>query len=238
MDKDIIILIIEIVSFISISYFIFYKSWLAALGKEIAKLSTIEELTKLEQGVKKDFSEELEKFKVRLNENLGVKMESLKADLNKENITHQIQFGYLHQERAKVILELYKKLIELHSAMMDWTAEIHPVIEEGKEEEEEEERNTRANKALYDFKNFYILNKIFFSQSFCEKIDIVLKGYFDKGWDYGLSRNRLKSEQLTGEYYKHYIEKMRKISEEIKEHFPARIQEIEKLIRDLLKVED
>lgn len=49
--------ILEILSFLVISYFIFYKSWLKELGKEVAKLSTIEDLTRTEEIVKKEFNE-------------------------------------------------------------------------------------------------------------------------------------------------------------------------------------
>ena len=48
---------IELGGFLVCSYLLFYKSWLKSMGKEIAKLSTIEDLTRIEQSVKKEFNE-------------------------------------------------------------------------------------------------------------------------------------------------------------------------------------
>jgi len=234
-SEKIVEIIIEVALFLIASYFIFYKSWLNSLGKEIAKLSTIEQLTKLTESVKKDFNEKIEAYKSKLSEELTLKIEPLKSELAKNNITHQIQFSYLHQERAKVILELYKKLIELHSAMVDWTNFMHPIIEDA--EKERQERTTRANLAINDFKNFYLVNKLFFSKSFCNYIDEIFKEYWDKGWEFGYGQERVKSGQLTGEYFKHYAEQRSKISKELKENLPIKISEIEDKFRKILNVE-
>lgn len=234
--EQIIQIVVEVIIFLLASYFIFYKSWLTALGNEVAKLSTIKQLTKLSESVKKDFNEQIENYKNKLNEELTLKIEPLKSELAKNNITYQIQFGFLHQERAKIILELYKKLIELHSAMVDWTNFMHPIIEDG--EKESQERTKRANIALHDFKNFYLLNKIFFSKIFCNYIEDVFKEYWDKGWDFGYRQERIKSGQLTGEYLKDYEKDMSKISAELKESLPPKIDEIEAKFRKILNVEE
>jgi hypothetical protein len=234
--EQIIQIAVEVIIFLIASYFIFYKAWLTALGSEVAKLSTIEQLTQLTESVKKDFSEQIEAYKSKLNEELTLGIEPLKSELAKSNITHQIQFGFLHQERAKVILELYKKLIELHSAMVDWTNFMHPVVEDG--EKESQERTKRANIALHDFKNFYLLNRLFFSKTFCIYIDDVFKEYWDKGWDFGYRQERIKNGQLTGEYLKDYAQDMSKISDELKESLPLKIAEIETKFRKILNVEE
>lgn len=233
---NIIQILINVILFLIASYFIFYKSWLKSLGRETAKLSTTEELTRLTESVKQNFNEKIEEYKSKLNEELALKIEPLKAELTKNNITHQIQFSFLHQERAKVILDLYKKLIELHSAMIDWTNFIHPIIEDPVKEEQE--RATRANIALHDFKNFYLMNKLFFSESFCGFIDKVFEEYWDKGWDFGYRQERLKSGQLDKEFQKEYVNDMSRISKELKANLPARISEIEATFRKILNVEN
>ncbi|MCC5937538.1 MAG: hypothetical protein JJU34_09660 [Lunatimonas sp.] len=233
---QIIQIVVEVILFLVASYFLFYKAWLAELGKEIAKLSTAEELTRLTENVKKDFQEKIELYKSKLSEELTLKIEPIKSELAKANITHQIQFGFLHQERAKVILELYKKLVELNSAMVDWTNFMHPVIEDG--EKESQERTKRANLALHDFRNFYLLNKLFFPKSLCAYIEDVFKEYWDKGWDFGYRQERLRSGQLTDDYYKEYLEDMSRISKELKTNLPQKIDELETKFRKLLNVEE
>lgn len=229
-------LIIKVALFLITSYFIFYRSWLKSLGNEVAKLSTREQLTELEEKVKKDFNEKLEVYKSKLNEELALKIEPIKSDLAKNNITHQIQFGVLHQERAKITIELYKKLQEVHSAMVIWTAFMHPVIENA--EKEALERTDRVNKAMDCFRNFYIVNKIYFSPSFCKVIDSVFQQYWDKAWDYNYKQQRIQSGQLPKEFYKEYSEEMSKISKEIREQLPKEIEKIEAMLRKILNVED
>ncbi|MCS7472528.1 hypothetical protein [Myroides odoratimimus] len=229
-------IIVEVILFLIVSYFLFYNSWLKQLGKETAKLSTAEELTRLTENVKKDFHEQIESYKSKLNEELTLKIEPIKSELAKANITHQIQFGFLHQERAKVIVALYQKLVELHSAMIDWTNFMHEIREDA--EKESQERNRRASTALYDFRNFYLLNKLFFPQSICAYIDEVFTEYWDKGWDFGYRQDRIRSGSLTGDYYKSYLEDMSKISDELKNKLPIKIAELETKFRKILNVED
>jgi len=234
--EQIIQIAVEVILFLIASYFLFHKSWVKELGKKVAELSTIEQLTRLTENVKKDFQEKMEVYKSRLSEELSLKIEPIKSELAKSNITHQVQFSFLHQERARIIIELYKKLVELHSAMVDWTKFMHPIIEDG--EKESQERTQRANLALHDFRNFYLWNKLFLSKSLCTYIEDVLKEYWDKGWDYGYRQNSLKNGQLSKEFYKEYTEDMFKISKEFEANLPQKIDELETKFRKLLNVED
>ena len=119
--------------------------------------------------------------------------------------------------------------------MIDWTNFIHPIIEDPVLEEQE--RNKRANFALHDFKNFYLTNRLFFSESFCKYIDDVFKVYWDKGWDFGYRQERLKSGQLEKEFQLEYMKDMTEISKELRENLPAKISEIETKFRQILNVE-
>jgi len=220
MTKDEIIkLLIEVLLFLAASYLIFYKSLLKYIGKETAKSLTIADLTRLKEEVSSEFSKELEK---------------IKSVLAKKNISYQIQFNYLHQEKAKATLEIYRNLQELQSAMLDWTALMHPVFEDA--ELEEKARSQRANKAIQEFKNHYILNKVFFPKEFCDYIDSIFKEYWDKGWDFGYKKNRIKN--LKGDFYKYYSDELKRISEEIRETLPAKIEEIELECKKILLIEE
>jgi len=235
-SKDWIELIMKIITFCTVSYFIFYKSWLKSLGNEMAKLITREQLTKMEEDVKKNFNEQLESYKSKLNEELSLKIEPLKSELSKNNITHQVQFSYLHQERGKVTLELYKKLQELHSAMVSWTAVIQRILVDA--EKEDEERAIRVNKAIQDFGNYYTNNKLFFSSDFCVFIDELFKNYWEKSWDFSYKKSRISKGEITQEYYDTYTKEMREISNEVRDKLPGKIKELETKFRKLLNVVD
>jgi len=234
--ETIIKLVIEVILFLVASYFIFYKSWLKSLGNEVAKLATAEKLTQLTESVKKDFNESIESYKSKLNEELSLKIEPIKAELDRQNISHQIQFSFLHQERGKVLVDLYKKLQELYSAMADWTATMHPVIEDA--DKEMKERNIRANKALFDLKNHFVLNKIYFSNTFCKSIQAVIDVYWEKGWDFGYAQNRILEGNLPQDYFKEYSTQLSAISKELREKIPPMISEVEDLCRNILNVRD
>jgi len=120
--------------------------------------------------------------------------------------------------------------------MVDWTNFMHPIIEDA--EKENQERTRRANVAIIEFKNFYLSNKLFFSKTFCNYIDEVFKEYWDKGWEFGYGQERVKSGELTAEYFKYYSEQRAKISQELKENLPLKIYEIEEKFRKILNVEE
>lgn len=234
--ESIISIAIEVIVFIVVSYFIFYNSWLKSLGKEVAKLSTIKDLTTITENIKIDFERSIEKYKSKLHEELSLKIEPLKSELSKQNISYQIQFSFLHQERSKVIIELYRKLQELHSAMVDWTNLIHFVHENS--DTEREMRGKRANTALVEFKNFYTANKIFFSGEFCDFIDKLINDYWNKGWDFGEVQTRISEGNLPPDYFKEYSQQLNEISKEIKEKTSLKITEIENNFRKTLGVEN
>lgn len=227
---------IEIILFLCLSYLFFYKNWLKSLGTEFAKLLTIKDLTKLQESIKSEFNFKLEDQKNKLNEELALKIESLKAEISKNNITHQVQFSILHQERARIIVELYRNLVELQSAMLAWTAFMQPIIADA--EKEAKLRAERANIAFNKFRDFYLTNKLFFSKSFCEILDELIKEYWDKAWDYGFREGRIKEGKVAEDFYRIYTEEMKTIRDDFRLKLPIKISEIEDKFRDILKVED
>ena len=229
------IIIIEIILFLIASYFLFYKAWLKALGKEVAKLTTVADLTKLKEEVKADFNKNLETYKKELNEELALKIEPLKSDLAKSNITHQIQLSYLYKERAIALVSIYRKLQDLHFRMIDLTQPIQIVRNDSTEEEHSRLKN--ITDALYEFKMTYMENRLLLSEEFCKTIDEVMKDYSDKGYDYSYRMARMKSEDLPADYWKKYSEDMSEISAEVREKFPAKIVAIEKKCREILRGE-
>ncbi len=58
-------------------------------------------------------------FSQRLFENYLIKsIETHKSNLEKINISHEIQFSSLHKERAHVIKELYQKLFKYKATVI------------------------------------------------------------------------------------------------------------------------
>lgn len=224
MVENIIGILISVILFLAASYFVFYKSWLKSLGKEVAKLSTKEELITIEESVKKEFNESLESYKSKLEK-----------ELYKSNITYQIQFAFLHKERAKAILELYRKLVELHSAMLEWTAPFKPNVDNI--EEIKQKQLEMVARLLQEFQSFFTNNRLLFEENICKHIDDLMEEFFDKSISFAYGRNRIESGRLQPRTFEDYVNQLSQISEEIRNEFPTKIKEVETQFRKLLSVE-
>lgn len=106
-------IIIEVILFLIASYFLFYKSFLKEIGKQQAKIVTAKELTSIEENVKQDFRTQIEDYKSKISEQLTSKVETLKAELAKNNISYQISLAELTKMRFEKIEELVLDLIRL-----------------------------------------------------------------------------------------------------------------------------
>lgn len=186
------------------------------------------------------FDKTIEVKKQELNQNLEIhkqqlnlEIEKYKSELDILKQKSQIRFSYLHAERAKVIKQVYYNLIELQSAMFDFTRLVQLIHKDA--DSEDKERIERTNKALGEFNRSYLPNKIFFSKSICQKIDKMFAAYWDKGWDFGQMHQMFKNRnQITHEMFKDYLDRSHKISDEIKNDFPPLIEELETEFRAIL----
>jgi hypothetical protein len=179
---------------------------------------------------KTELNQELESHKNKLEQQSKDFQHSLDLKLNEFNI----QFSKLHQDRAEVVKELYYKIVELQSAMTVFTRRIHPIIEDA--EKEKQERIDRVNKALMDFVNFYMPNRIYFDKELAEKLDNLSNEYRSKGWDFAHMSRYLSESGMSRELYEEYSKKTSEISGIVKDEFPKVIQELEEEFRTLLGV--
>ena len=96
-------------------YFLFYKSFLKEVGKQQAKIITAEQLTQIEENIKQDFRTKIEDYKSKIGEQLTIKVENLKSELAKNNISYQISLAELTKMRFVKIEELVVDLIKLQN---------------------------------------------------------------------------------------------------------------------------
>jgi len=106
-------IIVEVILFLIALYFLFYKSFLKEMGKQQAKIITTEQLTQIEENVKQDFRTQIEDYKSKISKQLTFKVENLKADLAKNNISYQISLAELTKMRFIKIEELVLDFIKL-----------------------------------------------------------------------------------------------------------------------------
>jgi hypothetical protein len=171
----------------------------------------------------------------KLAENfLANEIEIKKIELQNELEKSKIQFSNLHSKRIEIFENIYNKLTELNAAMIDLTRRIHPVVEDA--EKEHEGRILRANKALFDFRDFFFPNKIYFDKALAEKIENVHKMYWDKGWDFYYLNSRLRSGEVLREKWKEFYDESKKITQSINADIPPILTELEEDFREILGV--
>ncbi len=98
MEKFIIEIIIEVILFLSISYLLYYKSFLKEIGKQNAQIITRQELIEIEENVKQEFRLELA---------------NLRSEMSKNNISYQIGLAELTKMRFIKVEDFILKLITL-----------------------------------------------------------------------------------------------------------------------------
>lgn len=149
-------ILVSALLFLVASYLLYFKFFLKALGKETAKLITVEEYTRQQEQVKASFAEQLEE---------------LKADLNRKGIEYQTQFSLLHSKRADAIAGIYNKMIQLAKALNQYTNPFVPGASDMEVQEEKARRFNDMRKAYIEFDEQYASQKIWFKSEFCTQID-------------------------------------------------------------------
>lgn len=97
-------------------------------------------------------------------------IESHKSELERLNISHQIQFSSLHKERAEVIKNLYDFLYEYKLAIMDF---FENELDTKNPKEHLEHKLGEWTKAVISFSTTFHKNKIFFSSEQVELINSI-----------------------------------------------------------------
>lgn len=216
-----------LVLFVIGSVSIIVRSYFKKLGERISEISTAEELTTIQESVKNDFRVELEKYRKSLNSDLAREIEPIKARLSKENIAYQIQFEYFHKERAKIVIELYKRLQELHSAVYIL---VNPYKLSSFSYESSIER---IDKAMSEFNNTLIFNRLFFSEKLYDEMFEAFSFLRDKAIIYTQSYEQIKNVPYNKEHQRIY-EELKLVSKEVIDELPSKMKLIEDQCRDIL----
>ena len=139
----------------------------------------------------------------------------------------------LHDERLKIISDLYEKIVTLDSAMHNMTQ----LWKLGSADAELDKKNENArielaSKSYIDFQEFYLKRKIFFKKSTCILIDKINSDYFDSYWDYTY-KNR-----FGGGDFEFNFKLAKKAGEKVKEEIPPVLESIENEFRIVIGAEE
>lgn len=94
------------------------------------------------------------------------------TELEKEKVV----FSELHNERAQITAELYRRFVEFEEDMRSLTTPV-----EWSNEPSKEEKIVKAGESGQEFLNYYIKNKIYFPPEICETVEDIqgeMRGVF------------------------------------------------------------
>jgi|HubBroStandDraft_1064217.scaffolds.fasta_scaffold04201_1 hypothetical protein len=107
-----------------------------------------------------------ERFKSKLELAASVEVEQLKSSLQMVALEHQVRFTKLHERRAEVIADLYKRLINLV-----WTSQQFVLQGGYMNRPNQEEEFSKANNQAWEFANFVDTHRIYLPESICGSLD-------------------------------------------------------------------
>ncbi len=117
--------------------------------------------------VQQAFTRDTERFKTQLQAAHDTELERLRADLRISSFESETRFARLHEKRAEVIAELYKKLVAAENTVQ---ALIRRVGGAGLGFRSEVEVFDEAVVATANFFVYYDENKIYFDETLCSKL--------------------------------------------------------------------
>jgi hypothetical protein len=121
-------------------------------------------------------SRDLEKFKADLENRNNVEVERLRTELKKVAFEHETRYAKLHERRAEVLEELFKRLVRANDA---FASRFRAVQFAG--EASSDEKTRRASELANQFIDYYIENRLFIDKPLAEKIDAVNR-HFQNVW--------------------------------------------------------
>ena len=155
------------------------------------------------------------------------KIEQYKAQLDKENIKYRITYERLHAERAEVIKNVYKKIVNTYDAFHDY---IKPLRLAG--EPTQAEHHKIAGETFNNFSYYYRENRIFFAEPIACRIDAILNLFME-------IYNQFEMSKILKEDVSTYagVQEWNKAFERLKNEVPPIKSEIEKEFRNMIGIE-
>lgn len=180
-----------------------------------------------------DLEKEKSEHQNALNEKINqiereaeLKLAKYHSQLEQLNYQYQVKLSGLHAKRLEILETLYEKMVSLQKTMAN---HIRNWKEDTGDDYQDEEEKTRseAAKSFDSFSTFFLGKRLYFSEDLCEKIDELIKAYYDAFTQYeGASREQ--SEATS----KEAREAQKRVATEI----PVVLNEISNQFRQMLGV--
>ncbi|HMD83583.1 MAG TPA: hypothetical protein VKO18_02640 [Terriglobia bacterium] len=115
-------------------------------------------------------SRDLEKFKAELSAKHDIEIERLRNDLRIAASEHETRFTRLHETRAEVIAELYKRLVYAHEAFDAYLSKVRFAGEP-----DDAQRIGEAARYAHELAGYFLEKRIYFDEELCGDIDVAIQ---------------------------------------------------------------
>jgi len=134
----------------------------------------------LKKLVSQFLSRDLETFKADLKRAHAVEIENLKSDLRAASFEHETRFARLHETRAKIVAELYKRLVQAEDAIRILRTEVQFA-----EQKEREKLFVDVGLQTSELVQFFEERRIYFDEAVCRLMDKQILNV-SRAWLYGM----------------------------------------------------
>jgi len=110
-----------------------------------------------------------EAFKARIQADANIEIERLKSSLQIIATEHQVRFSKLHEKRAGIIADLYKKLVDLHRS-----GELFVITRENNPDPAKEKEFGELRQKMSEFQQFYEQHQIYLPLHVCDSFESLL----------------------------------------------------------------
>ena len=147
---------------------------LAFLARSLVQTWLAKDIKAFEQGLQNAASSQLEHLKFELKSQGDASIEQLKSSLQQIAAEHQVRFAWLHERRAKVIEDVYQRLVDLEKGYGKF------VLVDGYETNPQKQQAARdsINQAMYDVALLIEKHRIYLPADVCAS----LKAFLDVMW--------------------------------------------------------
>jgi hypothetical protein len=115
-------------------------------------------------------TKDIKKFEIELKGKSDTAIARLKNELEMAKLEHQVIFSKLHEKRAEVIAEVYKRLAEAHGEVASFLA----IFQWAGEPSHKEKYVTAYNRTV-EFYRFFDQHRIYLPEELCKSLDSFTK---------------------------------------------------------------
>ena len=172
-------------------------------------------------------AKDIEKFKTELKAGADVELERHKHTLQIAALEHQVRFAKLHEKRALVVADLYKRFVAAY-----WAAHTyHQWFVPGGGPSEEDQANGALQK-LHEAYRFFETNRIFLAPTLTSELDT----FFERAKTLTFKAQYFASiPNKTEETAKHHHEARREGLDAFQKEFPVARQRLDTEFKKLIE---